>query len=152
MKTRLSCIFLLLLALIGLSQAADSGRSADEQQIRKIEQEWLEAIVKRDAAYLEKIEAPDFMVTGPSGRTLDKKADIKDTTSGATNFQSMKIERLKVRLYGDTAIANGIAQVKATTNGKDETGTYAWTDVFVKMEGAWRAVSGQVTAVAEKKE
>ena len=137
-----------ILTCPGWSRAADAGRSEDEQQIRKIEQEWLDAIVKRDASYIEKIEADDFTVTGPLGRTLNKEEDVKDTTSGETTFEKMTIDELKVRLYGDTAIANGIATVKAKTKKKNESGRYAWTDVFVKMNGEWKAVSGQVTAVA----
>ncbi len=141
----------LILAGSSFSQAADAVGGNDEQQIRKIEQDWLDAIVKRDAAYLQKLEAPDFTVTGPSGRTLNKEEDIKDMTGGETTFEKMTIERLQVRFYGDTAIANGVAKVKARTKGKDESGNYSWTDVFVKMNGEWKAVSGHVTAIAPEK-
>jgi ketosteroid isomerase-like protein len=152
MKTRfLFLVLVLILAGPSFSRGADAGRGDDEQQIRKIEQEWLDAIVKRDAAYLQKVEAPDFAVTGPGGRTLSKEEDIKDTTGGETTFEKMTIEKLTVRFYGDTAIANGVAQVKAHTKGKNESGKYSWTDVFVKMNGEWKAVSGHVTAVAPKK-
>ncbi len=151
MKTR--CLLLSLLAVAflagpGFGQVASSAPSSDEQQIRKIEQEWLDAIVKRDASYVEKVEADDYTVTGPLGRTLNKQEDVKDTTGGETTFEKMTIDQLNVRLYGDTAIANGIATVKAKTKGKNESGRYAWTDVFVKMNGEWKAVSGQVTAIA----
>ena len=151
MKTK--CLLLTLFSLAclacpGFGQVASKSPSGDEQEIRKIEQEWLDAIVKRDASYVEKIEADDYTVTGPLGRTLNKQEDVKDTTSGETTFEKMAIDDLKVRLYGDTAIANGIATVKAKTKGKNESGRYAWTDVFVKTNGEWKAVSGQVTAIA----
>jgi ketosteroid isomerase-like protein len=152
MKTRsFFCALFLVLAGPSFSQATDAARLDDEKQIRKIEQEWLDAIVKRDAAYLQKLESPDFSVTGPGGRTLNKEEDIKDMTSGETTFEKMTIERLKVRFYGDTAIANGIAEVKAHTKGKDDSGRYSWTDVFVKMNGEWKAVSGHVTVVVPEK-
>src|SRR5437870_6312189 len=106
------CLTISILALASWSRAADTGRTDDEQQIRKIEQEWLDAIVKRDGSYLEKIEADDFVITGPSGKTLDKQGDIKDTTTGETIFKEAKIDDLKVRFYGDTAISNGVATVK----------------------------------------
>jgi len=113
MKTKfLFFALFLMLAAPGFSQATDAGRSDDEQQIRKIEQEWLQAIVKRDAAYLQKLEVPDFTLTGPSGRTLNKEEDIK---------------------------------------GKEDSGTYSWTDFCVKMNGEWKAVSGHVTVVAPEK-
>ena len=140
-----------ILATPGWSRAADTGRSDDEQQIRKIEQEWLDAIVKRDTSYLDKVEASDFSITGPSGKTLSKEEDIKDTTSGETRFEKMTIDELQVRFYGDTALAHGIATVKAHTKKKDLSGKYTWTDVFVKMNGDWKAVSTQVTAIAPEK-
>ncbi len=140
-----------VLACPGSSRAADAGRSDDEKQIRKIEHEWLDAIVKRDAAYLQKLEAPDFTVIGPGGKSLRKEEDIKDTTSGETTFEKMKIAQLQVRFYGDTAIANGLATVKAHTKDKDVSGKYSWTDVFVKMNGSWQAVSAHITAVAPEK-
>ena len=152
MKTTFLLLALLpILASPIFSLAADTGPANDEQQIRKIEQEWLDAILKRDATYLQKIEARDFRVTGPSGRTLNKEEDIKETASGETVFETMKIEELKVRLYGETAIANGVASVTSRRQGKEESGRYAWTDVFVKMNGEWKAVSAQVTAYGPEK-
>ncbi len=86
MKTRSLLLTLVALALLvcpSFAQVANSPHAeSDEQQIRKIEQEWLDAIVKRDAAYLENLEAADFTVTGPSGRTLNKAEDIKEHHDG----------------------------------------------------------------------
>ncbi|HEY1770100.1 MAG TPA: nuclear transport factor 2 family protein [Chthoniobacterales bacterium] len=155
MKTTFA-VFVLAAALSATgtlsAQVATGREGSDEQQIRKIEQDWLEAIQKRDASYLEKIEAPDFIVTGPEGRTLNKSGDIKDTTSGETNFEQMTIDHLNVRIHGDTAIANGVATVKARTKERDESGQFAWTDVFIRVHGEWKAVSAQVTPIPNSPE
>jgi hypothetical protein len=45
----------LSLPVISVQAAAD--RTGDEQQIRKIEQDWINAIVKRDGAFVTKLEA-----------------------------------------------------------------------------------------------
>jgi hypothetical protein len=60
---KIKFLFLPLLAVALLagpswSRAAGARRSNDEQQIKKIERDWLDAIVKRDAAYLQKV-APE---------------------------------------------------------------------------------------------
>ena len=154
MKSILGFLIVLLLAVCAptsSSRAADTGRSDEEQQIKKIEREWLDAIVKRDTAYLQKIEAPDFAMTGPDGKVLSKEEDIKNTTGGATVFDEITLDDVKVRFYGDTAIANGSGMVKGREKKKDVSGKYSWTDVFVKMDGEWKAVSGHVTAVAPEK-
>jgi ketosteroid isomerase-like protein len=150
--------FLSLVLAVGVfgcpdwSGAADIGRSSDEQQIRKIEREWLDAIVKRDASYLQQIEAPDFTMTGPDGKTLSKEEDIKDTTSGETVFEDIQADDIKVRFSGDTAIATGLGRVKAHSKDESINGKYSWTDIFVKMNGEWKAVAAHVTAVAPEKE
>jgi uncharacterized protein (TIGR02246 family) len=131
-------------------RAADANRLADEQAIRKIEQDWIAAIAKRDAAYMAQIEADDYMLTGPDGKLLNKQEDIKNVTTGDTVFDDVRIDDVKIRFYGDTAIANGLGTIKAHMKQEDLSGQYSWTDVFVKQNGQWKAVAAQVTMVAKE--
>jgi hypothetical protein len=56
-----------------------------------------------------------------------------------TNFS------MTVRIFGNTAVVTGSDTEKSMENGKDTTGKYVWTDVFVKQNGKWRAVTSQST-------
>ncbi len=148
MKTNMFLVTVGLgLSLPAISIHAAANRAADEQQIRKIEQDWVNALVKRDGAFLTKLETDDFTFTDPDGVVSDKGDDIKNTTSGDTVFDDIKIDSLKVRFYGDTAIANGMGTVKAHAKEEDLSGKYSWTDVFVKQKGQWKAVAAHVTMV-----
>jgi ketosteroid isomerase-like protein len=69
--------------------------------------------------------------------------------SGELKFESMDLKESKVRVYGDTAIVTGQSRVKGSFKGQDISGTYSFTDVFVKSKGQWRAVSSQITRVTE---
>jgi ketosteroid isomerase-like protein len=150
MKTNMFLVALgICLSLPVLSAETPADRTADEQQIRKIEQDWIDAIVKRDGAFLTKLEADDFTFTDPDGVVRDKAADIKDTTTGDAVFDEIKIDSLKVRFYGDTAIVNGLGTVKAHEKDEDLSGQYSWTDVFAKQKGQWKAVAAHVTMVGE---
>ncbi len=148
-NTILFLAFFSLVTLVasGLARAADP---SDEQQIRQIEREWLDATVKRDGAYLQKVETDDYTITGPDGRLLSKAENLKDATSGETVFDNIQIDDLKIRFYGDTAVVNGLGTVKSHAKSQHSTGQYSWTDVFVKTNGEWKAVSAHVTAVAAK--
>jgi len=137
------------LSLPVISVQAAANRTGDEQQIRKNEQDWINAIVKRDGAFVTKLEADDFTFTDPDGGVLSKAGDIKNTKTGDTVFDEIKIDSLKVRFYGDTAIVNGLGTVKAHTKDEDWSGQYSWTDVFAKQSGQWKAVAAHVT-MAEK--
>ena len=120
---------------------------ADEEQLRKIEQDWADAYVKRDTSFAQKITAEDFAFVGPDGNVV-KKDDYVKSMTGDTVFSEFKLENLNVRTYGDTAVVIGTCTIKAKAKDEDESGTYSFTDVFVKQKGEWKAVSGHVTPVA----
>lgn len=146
MKTKLSLITALLFASAG-AWAADPAPANDEQQLKKIEQDWADAYVKRDSAFVEKITVSDFAFIGPDGSMVGKAEYVK-SIEGDTVFTAFKLEDIKVRVYGDAAVVLGLADVTAKTKGEEESGKYSFTDVFVKQKGEWKAVSGHVTPVA----
>lgn len=146
MKTKLSLIAASLFASAA-AWAADPAGATDEQQLKKIEQDWADAYVKRDSSFVERITVDDFAFIGPAGDIVNKAEYVKSIT-GDTVFTAFKLEDVKVRVYGDAAVVLGIANVSAKTKGEEENGKYSFTDVFVKQKGEWKAVSGHVTPVA----
>ena len=121
-----------------------------EEQLKKIEQDWVSAYVKRDKAFVERIASDDFAFIGPDGNMVGKEEYMK-SIDGDTVFTAITVEELKVRVYGDAAVVLGIASITAKAKGEDESGRYSFTDVFVKQKGEWKAVSGQVTPWPETK-
>jgi ketosteroid isomerase-like protein len=63
----------------------------------------------------------------------------------AVVLTASKVDNLKVRIFGDTAVAVGVSSVKGRDKKNDISGQYRWTDTFVKQNGGWRAVASQVT-------
>ena len=124
--------------------------SEDEQTLVKIQHEWAEARLKRDGSFAQRIEADDFTVVWFDGGIVNKEEDVKSYESTDTVFTDFKIDDLKVRFYGDTAIVVGQGSIKAHTKTQDLSGKYVWTDTFVKQRGAWTAVASQVTPVVQK--
>jgi len=57
---------------------------------------------------------------------------------------------MKVHVYGDTAIVTGLNTTKGTFKGKDTSGAYRFTDVFVKRDGRWQVVATRASLVAKK--
>jgi ketosteroid isomerase-like protein len=119
--------------------------SADEQVLRKIQQDWADARLKRDSSFPKRIEADDFTVVWFDGRIVTKQEDVQTYESDDAVFTEFKIDDLKMRFYGDTAIVVGQGSIKARTKNQDLSGRYVWTDTFVKQKGAWKAVASQVT-------
>ena len=80
--------------------AAASKNDTVEQEILKIERQWIAASVKGDTTALEKIEADDYIIIDPSGTISTKAEDLKNVKSGDLKFDSM-VRRIQEKL-GDS--------------------------------------------------
>ena len=78
------------------------------------------------------------------------KSDIlKGFASGAFHYESRQIWDLKVRVYGDTAVVTGRSAQKGAENGKNYSGDYWFTRVYVKQNGRWLTVALQTTPIRQ---
>lgn len=136
-----------MLCLLSLSVATAQSAAGVENQIKKLEQDWAQATVKSGAAAVDQYEADDIIGTDPSGRVTDKTQDKTDLSSGDLKLQSIELSDLKVRVYGDTAVATGNSAGTGTYKGQDISGKYRFTDTWVKRNGKWQAVASQATKI-----
>ena len=122
--------------------------TGDEQTLLKLEQDWGEATMKGDVAFVDRSEAEEYVYTDPNGQLSNKKDSLDAAKAGATKIVSFKIRDVKVHVYGDSAVLTGQTQLKGKDdNGTDISGDYRWTDVFIRREGRWQAVASQATAI-----
>jgi ketosteroid isomerase-like protein len=116
----------------------------DEKELLQIERDWTQASLKGDAVALGKILGDDWVGQGPAG-TMNKAQALAELKSGENKTDSITLGDMKVRVFGDTAIVTGSDDEKSSYKGKDTSGSYTWTDVFVKRKGHWQAVASQAT-------
>jgi uncharacterized protein (TIGR02246 family) len=120
-----------------------------EQTIQRLENERAQAIVRSDAATLERIYADDFSTVGTSGEVRNKAQLIADNKSGALKVESQTLGNVNVRVYGDAAIATGMATLKGQDKGRDISGQVRFTRVYVKRNGQWQLVAAHNSRVAQ---
>jgi ketosteroid isomerase-like protein len=120
-----------------------------EQSLMQTEREWVEAAQKKDAATLDRILADDWVGQGPTG-TATKAESLADLKSGDNKLESITLGDMKVRVFGDTAVVTGSDDEKSSYKGKDTSGHYTWTDVFVKRQGRWQAAASQGTRMPQQ--
>ncbi len=118
----------------------------DEQALLQIERDMAEALVKKDAAAMDKMLANEFQANY-GGWVGNKKQYLSVLKSDTTKFESMTNSEMKALVLGDTAIVHGLATVRSSMAGKDTSGQERYTDVFVKREGRWQCVTGYGTKV-----
>lgn len=135
----------LMVAAITLCVHGKSAKNSVEQTLIQMEEDWSQADVKQDAAALNRILADDWIGIDFEGTMLTKPQALKGIGSGSGSLQSTVLRDMKVRVYGNTAIITGTDTERGEYHGKDSSGKYLWTDVFVRRQGRWQAVSSQST-------
>ena len=113
-----------------------------EQQLRQMNDEWVKALVRRDAATLDRIMADDFVFTYPLEGD-DKSQFINDVVSGSLNVQHLARENVNVRIWGNTAVITGLDSAKWTYQGRDFSGKYKIVHVYANRDDEWRLVAVQ---------
>lgn len=121
--------------------------TSSEQEIRMLEEERNRAILKGDAAALERMTADDYTFITLRGELRTKSEIVKGFQSGSFKYGSRTISDLNIRIYGDTAVVTGRSTQKGSENGKDYSGDYRFTRVYVKQKDRWVSVALQATLI-----
>ncbi len=120
--------------------------SSDSLAVVKLERTWLET---SDTAVLARILAPRFVHVTPGGYVLTRAQHLAWVAAHPRRpGVRRRFGSLRVRLYGDAAIANGIV-IASDPAGRQLRRT-AVTDVFVKRGGRWLAVNAQEDVVSRR--
>jgi ketosteroid isomerase-like protein len=126
-----------------------SNTAAIEQELLKLDRQWLDAYEKGDTASLARIEADEFTVTYADGKVLTKAQDIELAKKSTAAELKLSTEDAKVRVYGDTAVITGILVQKMKEGEKEVTVRERYTDVWAKRNGRWQAVATALTTIPQ---
>ena len=147
MKRTMLALFASIVVLAALSSitAAKKQPKNDEAvaTITQFENDAVKANLAGDASFYEKGYADDW-TGGFSGGIWTTKAsilaDMKDSANNKMNTET--ISDLKVRVYGDTAVATYTDTYDGMVRGEHRAKTVLSTDTFVRQNGMWKAVAG----------
>jgi ketosteroid isomerase-like protein len=135
-------------AMVFAQKPAASLRSAEEE-LKQIEKSWSDAQMTRNVDALRDILATDWVGVGWDGAMSDTSSALADLKAPGNSLQNIEMGPMTVRIFGNTAVVTGTDVEKSTEHGKDSSGKYIWTDVFVKQKGKWKAVASQSAKMAE---
>ena len=117
-----------------------------EREIREIEKNLIEAVLRRDSDFLRRILADELTVITPFGDLVGKQV--------MTHFdeklinQSIVTDEIRVNIFDKMAVVTGRATIKSRYENKDLSGQYRFTRVYFKRE-SWQIIAYQATRVAE---
>lgn len=115
------------------------------QEVEKLEAQRFDAMLKGDTAALGALLADDLVYTHSSGKVDTKASLIDDIKTGQMKYRSIRPEGPTMRLYGDTAVATGLAAVEVNNHGQELNLKLRYTDVWVNRGGKWQMVAWQST-------
>ena len=80
-----------------------------EAQLKKLEREWFDAVVKGDAETLKRILADDFAALNDDGGFINKNSMGELLKAGSVKLDEIRTDEFNLRLYGNTAVVTGRA-------------------------------------------
>ena len=138
----ISLFAIALVAGLSVSRAQTMAQSDVVTAISNLENDGVKADLSGDPAFYQKVLAEDW-TRGDSDGTYYTKADLlglmADTKDIKTN--SEKLSELKVRVYGNTAVATYKDTYDILIKGQHRAHTIIATDTFVKMGSEWKQVA-----------
>ena len=137
-------------ALGGAAAAPAAPGSNDAQQLRKLEQQWIAAEIKRDPATLRRILDERFMATFGTGKSVDKEGFIKVVLGdGADNTLSQDLSEQALRVADDTAVIFETDTVRGIDHGKPYTLVLRISTTYIKRDGRWLALAEHIAKERE---
>ena len=136
---------LVLVLFLSAPQAAaqqGSAKKSVERQLFRLENEWAQAVVKRDPAILHQMTAPDWVYSDETG-VMEREAGIKSFTTGTDTVRQASNERMRALVYDNAAVVIGVLVMKGSGASGPFTNRYRYTDSWVKLDGRWQCVASQ---------
>jgi hypothetical protein len=117
-----------------------------EKRILDLEQRLMEALKKRDPVMLKHLLAEDFVPAGVNitAAQPDKTRYIEWALKNL-ELKSYTLGKTTVRVFRTTAIVTVNYKRQATIAGLPSNGDFIITDVWVKREKQWKAVSHHIS-------
>ena len=138
-----------VLSLSHLSDPRPVDPMVTEREIEALEHAWAKAYVERDLAALDRLEADEWVCTTDDGTVVGKAEDLADVKSEAYRATVFRMDDVRVRVWGNTAIATALQTEEATHKGAVANKVVRCTDTWLRRDGRWQCVATHLSPVAK---
>lgn len=149
MKRLLLALTVAMVACFNAVAQDDKASNAVQETILKLEQHWEDALTKSDTGALEKLYDDRIIYTHSSGKVDTKSSYIAAIKSGATKYESMKRDDIKVNVYGQTAVVSCHWEVHVVAQGNKIDMNARYLHVYVREKDGWKLVAHESTRVTQ---
>jgi hypothetical protein len=115
--------------------------------VRELEQLFTTALLKKDAAELDKLLADDLVHIGFEGQIASKTEYMAFFKQDIWRYHKYEPTNMAVKSLGNVAVVTGVVNRKIVINNVETIGSFAFTHVWSVSGGNWRMISSHVTTV-----
>jgi ketosteroid isomerase-like protein len=130
--------WILILTTAVLLSAADP-----KADVTAAMQSWKTAMLKKDAAALDRLLHPDLTYSHSDARTETKADILQSIPAGKLNVTDIRFGDSTVRVYGNTALVKGTMEVGVTSSPTPL--NLSVLQVWLKGPQGWQLVARQST-------
>jgi hypothetical protein len=130
---------------------ATATQTAEIKQMQKLEDQWSDALVKRDQYGMELLLSPLYVGISANGEVTTRNQQIALLFQKTNDPLTMEQRVISVRMLGDVAVVNGTYIVRhksGNTDSVEDRGIF--THVYQRVRSNWLCINSQRTVVAEE--
>jgi len=120
-----------------------AGSGNEEQAVQQVINDLVSALQANNATELDRIWAEGYTFVGINGVLANKAERLAAIKSGKLRYKSISISNLKIKTYGDAAVATFNGEAKFAPGNENLDGKFMTTATFVKSNGQWVEVSAE---------
>jgi len=126
-----------------VAQQSPAAREAQvKREIARLEDIWIQAVIKRDSIAFNALLMPDFVYT-EDAQVFTKRQLIREIMTSTDTVQSGVNEDLKVTVHQNTAVATGWLVLRGKSKGQAFEVRYRYTDTWIRDGNSWRIFAAQ---------
>jgi hypothetical protein len=137
----------------GTDTVATGLESRDSENVEQmlVQAEREKVVDMQSGRWIERWIADDCVSTNADGsiQVNPKPVILANIRSGAWRVNTIAIDNVNVRIFGDAAVVTATQTEKSQFQGKDSGGRYQYTHFWVKRDSGWQVVATHTTRLAQ---
>lgn len=136
--------------------ATPASNAAAERELRALHEQWAQARIDGDVAFLERFYGLELRLNVMSGDVTTRAQDIALFDREGKEASEVIIpeyihdDDVGVAVYGDTAVVTGIENLRGRAMGHYGDMALRFTNVLVRRDGRWQLVHHQSTPMRKR--
>ena len=114
--------------------------------------QWPKAYGEQDTVLLDRLLHDEFQMIDDNGDTYTKADELEYIANYGPSYDEFEFEIVRLDIFDNgTAVISGVGTMKGVEAGEAYITKYKSSNVLVKVDGQWKAISSHVSGVKEEK-